>query len=439
MRSTAETSFGWCMGTPRSVRLGVAPDTPFSSLTLKHLYPTFEAAFANLVPQLAPAALLVFDLIEGWRQGFVKATFVRRYTRAEVGHVLDRPGLCVGGLRHRRARSRLPPAARGRPEGWRVARPGRATALACSPLRRTRSRGAVWSARRPVKPEVAGSNPVGTAPPWAVHGRVAQLAERAPEKREVTGSTPVPTTQRWRAALRAGRTARRQLGERRGQVGVVGDRRGRPRARPAESSSKTPGVADRGHAHGQRAGDVGAAEVADVGGALGRDAAEAGEGVLEDHAATACSRRRRRRTTSGRTAAARRGGRGARAGRCDGVMPTSQMMPSRTPASLQRAQARPRRPSVRCSSASSPAVGRTTRSAPPARRRGRSKPSSLDGVLGRLHGLVLLVGRPRLDVALPRRRRRPASSCSRSHAKPASSRMPAHASSRRPRRWPRSS
>ena len=27
------------------------------------------------------------------------------------------------------------------------------------------SRGAVWSARRPVKPEVAGSNPVGTAPP----------------------------------------------------------------------------------------------------------------------------------------------------------------------------------------------------------------------------------------------------------------------------------
>src|SRR5690606_41691524 len=30
---------------------------------------------------------------------------------------------------------------------------------------RPRSRGAVWSARRPVKPEVAGSNPVGTAPP----------------------------------------------------------------------------------------------------------------------------------------------------------------------------------------------------------------------------------------------------------------------------------
>jgi hypothetical protein len=68
--------------------------------------------------------------------------------------------------------------------------------------------GAVWSARRPVKPEVAGSNPVRSAregsrsrrgacptkvscPP---QGRVAQSEERAPEKREVTGSTPVPTT-----------------------------------------------------------------------------------------------------------------------------------------------------------------------------------------------------------------------------------------------------
>jgi hypothetical protein len=63
----------------------------------------------------------------------------------------------------------------------------------------SRSRGAVWSARRPVKPEAAGSNPVGTATAAPVpgrwpNGRVAQLAERPPEKRKVTGSTPVPTT-----------------------------------------------------------------------------------------------------------------------------------------------------------------------------------------------------------------------------------------------------
>ncbi len=88
------------------------------------------------------------------------------------------------------------------------------------------SRGEVWSSRRPVKPEVAGSSPVGTAAGghsssqdggWLFcrnngcrmpgststrssrrtrhqHGRVAQLAEHTPEKRGVTGSTPVSTT-----------------------------------------------------------------------------------------------------------------------------------------------------------------------------------------------------------------------------------------------------
>ena len=59
--------------------------------------------------------------------------------------------------------------------------------------------GAVWSARRPVKPEVAGSNPVRTAnltgsSEQVRRGRVAQLEEHSPEKRGVPGSTPGPTT-----------------------------------------------------------------------------------------------------------------------------------------------------------------------------------------------------------------------------------------------------
>jgi hypothetical protein len=66
-----------------------------------------------------------------------------------------------------------------------------------------RTCGAARSARRPVKAEVAGSNPVRSATEFRpasravgvrLPGRVAQLVERAPEKREVTGSTPVPTT-----------------------------------------------------------------------------------------------------------------------------------------------------------------------------------------------------------------------------------------------------
>ena len=72
--------------------------------------------------------------------------------------------------------------------------------------------GAVWSARRPVKAEAAGSNPVRTAGRAAVlvrHGRVAQSAEHTPEKRGVTGSTPVPATSDTREARSADRASRR--------------------------------------------------------------------------------------------------------------------------------------------------------------------------------------------------------------------------------------
>ena len=54
-------------------------------------------------------------------------------------------------------------------------------------------------ARRPVKAEVAGSNPVGTARTEATRprspGQVAQSVERAAENRKVGGSIPsLPTT-----------------------------------------------------------------------------------------------------------------------------------------------------------------------------------------------------------------------------------------------------
>ena len=94
-----------------------------------------------------------------------------------------------------------------------------------------------------------------------------------------------------------------------------------------------PPVAHRGHAHGPGAGHVGAAQVAHVRGARRVDPAQAGQGVLEDLAVPACTSPPRRRTTSGRTARARRGRPGSPAAPCDGVRPTSQMMPSRSPRS----------------------------------------------------------------------------------------------------------
>lgn len=69
-----------------------------------------------------------------------------------------------------------------------------------SPGGTTRGRGEVWSSRRPVKPEVAGSNPVAPARinrsdrKVRAFGQVAQLVEHRSEKPGVGGSSPPLTT-----------------------------------------------------------------------------------------------------------------------------------------------------------------------------------------------------------------------------------------------------
>ncbi len=82
---------------------------------------------------------------------------------------------------------------------------GLVRSLYCRCLVRSRimtpwGRGEAWSSRRPVKPEVAGSNPV--VPATSLHtcgevfGQIAQSVERRSEKAEVDGSTPSLTTER---------------------------------------------------------------------------------------------------------------------------------------------------------------------------------------------------------------------------------------------------
>jgi SAM-dependent methyltransferase len=74
-------------------------DLLISSLTLKHLYPTFQKALANLFAQAAPGARAVFDLIEvapGTHfANFEKdgKTYVRHYSREELPGVLAGSGL----------------------------------------------------------------------------------------------------------------------------------------------------------------------------------------------------------------------------------------------------------------------------------------------------------------------------------------------------------
>ena len=66
-----------------------------SSLTLKHIYPSFERALANVAQFVRSGGRFVIDLIEGdrlyWEHD--RATYIRHYSREEVREILERIGL----------------------------------------------------------------------------------------------------------------------------------------------------------------------------------------------------------------------------------------------------------------------------------------------------------------------------------------------------------
>jgi SAM-dependent methyltransferase len=70
-------------------------DVVFSSLTFKHLYPSFEKVLQNVSHALNPGALVFFDLIEGSGEHFEHdgVTFLRHYSKEEVSGILNRCGL----------------------------------------------------------------------------------------------------------------------------------------------------------------------------------------------------------------------------------------------------------------------------------------------------------------------------------------------------------
>ena len=70
-------------------------DAVLSSLTFKHLFPSFEQALSNLAGQMAPESVVLFDLIEGSRRFFEDddVTYIRWYEGCEVEEMLGRCGL----------------------------------------------------------------------------------------------------------------------------------------------------------------------------------------------------------------------------------------------------------------------------------------------------------------------------------------------------------
>ncbi|MGH2980280.1 MAG: class I SAM-dependent methyltransferase [Solirubrobacterales bacterium] len=79
-------------------------DSVVSSLTIKHLYPTFVPALQNVERHLAPGAIVVFDLIEQRVEGELQyvhsGTYVRRYTRSQVAELIPQASLELVTLDH---------------------------------------------------------------------------------------------------------------------------------------------------------------------------------------------------------------------------------------------------------------------------------------------------------------------------------------------------
>jgi SAM-dependent methyltransferase len=116
-RRFSDPRVSFVVGDAESVVLDEQYDLLISSLVLKHLYPTFERALRNCASQLAPGALVCFDLIEGSGSFFEQdqVTYIRWYTRPEVQEILDRCDLELvefGVVRHDATHERLLTVAR---------------------------------------------------------------------------------------------------------------------------------------------------------------------------------------------------------------------------------------------------------------------------------------------------------------------------------------
>jgi SAM-dependent methyltransferase len=78
-------------------------DVVLSSLTLKHLFPSFERALQNVERHLNPGATLVFDLYEGNASEFSdldSVTYSRWYSRDEVRDIVTRASLDLVAFDH---------------------------------------------------------------------------------------------------------------------------------------------------------------------------------------------------------------------------------------------------------------------------------------------------------------------------------------------------
>lgn len=99
-------------GNIEELRLPVNVDVILSSLTFKHLFPSFERALCNITKYANPNSTFFFDLIEGESRIFEgdNITYIRSYSRNEILKILGNSNLqliAFDYVQHTRQYSRL--------------------------------------------------------------------------------------------------------------------------------------------------------------------------------------------------------------------------------------------------------------------------------------------------------------------------------------------
>jgi SAM-dependent methyltransferase len=94
-REFTEENIAFIQGDVEKVSLDIKFDVVLSSLTFKHLFPSFEKALRNVMNYVNPGGLFFFDLPEGQRRLFSDdgLTYIHEYTRTEVCEILSRLSL----------------------------------------------------------------------------------------------------------------------------------------------------------------------------------------------------------------------------------------------------------------------------------------------------------------------------------------------------------
>jgi SAM-dependent methyltransferase len=90
-----DDAVSFVQGDIETIQLDREVDLVISSLTLKHIYPSWEKALANVAASMRSGGLFAIDLIEGDRRYWEhdNETYIRWYTRDEIRAMFGRIGV----------------------------------------------------------------------------------------------------------------------------------------------------------------------------------------------------------------------------------------------------------------------------------------------------------------------------------------------------------